>query len=93
MESAVLKLIRLSNSGYDIFNLGRGIEYSVTEIVEAFETHLNEKINIETDPARMRKVEREHLLADVNKLKEITGWKPEWGIREGIGNLIENWDK
>ena len=93
MASAVLKLIRLSNSGYDIFNLGRGIEYSVTEIVEAFETHLNEKINIETDPARMRKVEREHLLADVTKLKKNTGWRPEWGIGEGIRNLIESWDK
>lgn len=93
MASAVLKLLRLDNSGYDTFNLGRGIEYSVTEIVEAFETHLNEKVIIETDPARMRKVEREHLLADVTKLKQITGWKPEWGIQEGIRNLIESWDK
>jgi UDP-glucose 4-epimerase len=80
MASAVVKLLRLSDSGYDTFNLGQGIEYSVTEIVEAFETHLKEKIIIETDPARMRKVEREHLLADVTKLKKIAGWQPEWGI-------------
>lgn len=92
MASAVKKLLGLDNAGYNTFNLGRGIEYSVTEIVDAFEAHLNEKIHIEIDPARVRKVEREHLLADVTKLKEIAGWEPEWGIHEGIGNLIENWD-
>ncbi len=92
MASAVIKLIKLKNSGYDTFNLGRGIEYSVVEIVEAFERQLNEKITIEVDPARVRKVEREHLLADVSKLKKATGWEPVWGIDEGIKNLVESWN-
>jgi UDP-glucose 4-epimerase len=92
MASAVSRLISLENIGYDVYNLGRGIEYSVVEIVEAFERQLNEKVTIEVDPARVRKVEREHLLADVSKLMG-TGWKPNWGIDEGIKNLIENWKK
>lgn len=92
MASAVKRLISLKKSGYDVYNLGRGIEYSVVEIVEAFERQLNEKITIEVDPARVRKVEREHLLADVSKLR-ATGWKPMWGIDEGIKNLIENWKR
>jgi len=92
MASAVRSLITLENTGYDVYNLGRGIEYSVVEIVEAFEKQLKEKITIEVDPARVRKVEREHLLADVSKLR-ATGWKPLWGIDEGIRNLIENWKK
>lgn len=92
MASAVLKLLKMKGIGYDIFNLGRGIEYSVVEIVEAFEKHLNEKITIEIDPARVRKVEREHLLADVSRLKRSTGWEPEWGIDEGIRNLVDNWE-
>jgi UDP-glucose 4-epimerase len=93
MATAVRKLLKLSNIGYDTFNLGRGIEYSVVEIVEAFERQLNEKVKIEVDPARVRKVEREHLLADVSKLKNRTGWEPLWGIDEGIMNLIQSWDK
>ena len=91
MAAAVRLLLRLDNVGYDTFNLGRGIEYSVVEIVEAFERQLNEKITIEVDDTRVRKVEREHLLADVIKLKEVTGWKPVWGIDEGIKNLINSW--
>ncbi len=91
MANAVLKLIGLSNAGYDTFNLGRGIEYSVTEIVESFEKILNEKIEIIVAPERVRKVERMHLLADVSKLKEKTGWEPQWTIDQGIEDLISNW--
>ena len=91
MAKAILALIRLENTGYEVFNLGRGIEYSVTDIVMSFEKILKEKIEIVVDPERVRKVERMHLLADVTKLKKITGWEPEWSIEQGINNLIENW--
>lgn len=91
MAEAVKKLIELNNTGYDVFNLGRGIEYSVVDIVQAFERQLGEKIKIEVDPIRVRKVEREHLLADVSKLKKTAGWEPVWGIDEGIKNLLDSW--
>ena len=91
MANAVKTLLAQEKIGYDTFNLGRGIEYSVVEIVEAFARQLNEKVEINVDQARVRKVERQHLLADVTKLKSI-GWKPVWGIDEGIKNLIDNWN-
>lgn len=92
MANAVLAMINLNNTGYDTFNLGRGIEYAVTEIVSTFETLLNEKITVNIDPSRTRKVERMHLLANVDKLKQKTGWEPKWTITEGIKDLINNWD-
>jgi UDP-glucose 4-epimerase len=91
MASAVLQLLKIEKTGYDIFNLGRGMEYSAVEIVEAFERQLNDKIRIEIDPARVRKVERDHLLADVTKLKKVADWEPVWGIDEGIKNLVQSW--
>lgn len=87
MAAAVSTLLNKVEAGIDVYNLGRGIEYSVTEIVEAFERQLDEKIEIEVDPARVRKVERMHLLADVSKLKSL-GWTPTRGIDEGIATLI-----
>ena len=90
MARAVRMLMEKSKEGIETFNLGRGIEYSVREIVEAFERMLGEKVNIEVDPARVRKTDRMHLLANVSKLKEYTGWQPEWGIDEGIETLIEH---
>ena len=87
MANAVHSLMSYNNPGIDIYNLGRGIEYSVTEIVDAFSRQLGEQIEIEVDEARVRKVERMHLLADVSKLKS-TGWQPLIGIDEGIATLI-----
>ncbi|MBS1534257.1 MAG: NAD(P)-dependent oxidoreductase [Bacteroidetes bacterium] len=92
MANAVYALVMLENTGYDTFNLGRGIEYAVTEIVQTFEQLLGEKITVEIDPARTRKVERMHLLANVDKLKNRTGWAPNWSIEEGIKDLIANWN-
>ncbi len=88
MARAVRLLMEKEIHGIDIFNLGRGIEYSVTEIVEAFERELGEKITIEQEQSRIRKTERMHLLADVSKLKAATGWEPERSIDDGIKTLI-----
>ncbi len=89
MARAMLALLDLDMEGCEIFNIGRGIEYSVREIVEAFERQLGEKLTIEVDPARVRKVERMHLLADVSKLKHLTGWEPRCGIDEGVATLLK----
>jgi UDP-glucose 4-epimerase len=88
MARAVISLLK-SDIQFDVFNLGRGIEYSVREIVEAFERELGEEISIEQDPDRMRKTDRMHLLANVSKLKSAIGWEPEWNIDQGVKTLID----
>jgi UDP-glucose 4-epimerase len=88
MCTAIDALLRHHHQGFHTFNIGRGMEYTVREIVQAFERQLGEKLSIEVDPARVRKVERMHLLADVGKLKRATGWEPEWDIDEGVATLL-----
>ena len=88
MATAIELLLIKFNSGFDIFNLGRGIEYSVKEVVAAFESELGEPVRIETDPNRVRKVERMHLLANIDKLSSFTGWQPAISLEEGIRTLI-----
>ncbi len=91
MADAIGALLNVKDIGYEIFNLGRGIEYSVTEVVDAFSKILGEKIEIKVDKKRVRKVERMHLLADISKLKERTNWKPLRTLEEGIQDMINNW--
>ncbi len=90
MANAIQMLMEKFDNGIDIFNLGQGQEYSVLEIVEAFEKAIGEKISIKQDPERMRKSDRLHLLADVSKLKAFTGWEPQIDIYTGIKTLVEN---
>jgi len=88
MAKAVQLLLEKFNKGIDTFNLGRGIEYSVTEVIDAFSKALGEPLQTETDPARVRKTDRLHLLADTTKLQKYTGWKPTVSLEEGIKTLI-----
>ncbi|MEP7262895.1 MAG: NAD-dependent epimerase/dehydratase family protein [Bacteroidota bacterium] len=90
MANAVHVLLNKIDDGIHIYNLGRGIEYAVTEIVESFSRQIGEEIKIEVDPARVRKVERMHLLADVSKLKKL-GWEPLVDIDGGIKTLVNQW--
>ncbi len=88
MANAVQLLLQKFDAGMDTFNLGRGIEYSVTDVVKAFEMALGETLQLETDPARVRKTDRLHLLADIRKLQKYTGWNPTVSLDEGIKTLL-----
>lgn len=88
MSKAMSVLLEKGLSGFEVFNIGRGIEYSVKEIVDSFSRQLGEDLQIVLDPARMRKTDRMHLLADVSKLKRVTGWEPLKGIDEGVKTLL-----
>lgn len=89
MGRAMSALLDKGLQGFEVFNIGRGTEYSVREVVEAFQRQLGEELRIEVDPARVRKVERPHLLADVRKLKQATGWEPQWSIDAGVATLLQ----
>ena len=89
MARAVTALLQQFEQGYDVFNLGRGIEYSVLEVAAAFGEALGEEVRVEVDPAKVRKTDRLHLLADISKLKAFTGWAPQISLEEGIATLIE----
>lgn len=88
MARAIRTLMAKQTEAFEIYNLGRGKEYSVKEVVEAFERQLDEKITIEVEQSRVRDVERQHLLADISKIKNATEWKPEWELDDGIRTLI-----
>ena len=89
MARAVTSLLQSFDQGYDVFNLGRGIEYSVLEVAEAFGKALGEEVKVEVDPAKVRKTDRLHLLADIGKLTAFSGWQPRISLAEGIATLIE----
>ena len=89
MAIAISKLLNKFDQGIDTFNIGRGIEYSIREVVQAFEQSLGAEITIQVDPSRVRKVERMHLLADISKLTSFIDWEPQISLSQGINTLVE----
>lgn len=88
MAAAIRLLIDRKGPSYDTFNLGSGIEYSVTDVVNAFSAALGEPLQIEVDPSRVRKVERMHLVADTAKLRSECAWRPLVDLATGIRELV-----
>jgi UDP-glucose 4-epimerase len=93
MARAVQMLLEKFTEGLDTFNLGHGIEYSVLEVIAAFEKAIGEKLTIEVDPQRVRKTDRLHLLADISKISAFTGWSPAISLEEGIKTLVQHDEK
>lgn len=89
MAKAMRLLLAREAKGSEVFNLGSGVEYSVREVVEAFAAALGEKIEIEVDPARVRKVDRPHLVADISRLKAAIDWKPLVSLEAGLREILK----
>jgi UDP-glucose 4-epimerase len=89
MSMALRLLLEKFDHGRDTFNIGSGSEYSVREVVQAFEKAIGESIEIQVDPTRVRKVERQHLCADITKLRTFLDWQPVIDLNLGIQELID----
>ncbi|WP_249313484.1 UDP-glucose 4-epimerase GalE [Congzhengia minquanensis] len=70
----------LGGSGVDAYNLGTGIGYSVLDMVHAFETANNVKVNYKIAPRRPGDIAV--CFADPKKAKELLGWQAQFGIED-----------
>jgi len=70
----------------EVINLGSNFEISVGETTNLIAEVMNAQIEIETDEERSRPVnsEVERLWADNTRARELFGWTPEHGGREGF---------
>ncbi|MDQ7041873.1 MAG: NAD-dependent epimerase/dehydratase family protein [Rhodothermus sp.] len=80
---------RVTN-GYEVVNVGTGEEYSAAEIVETLRELMGQPIEIRIDPGRVRKVDKLHQRADITRLYELTGMRPEVSLREGLARLLQH---
>lgn len=72
----------------DVFNLSRGEEFSVADIVEILAAFLGRNVKIELDPSRVRKVDRLSQLGDLTKLQERFGWRPGYALKDSLAQIV-----
>jgi UDP-glucose 4-epimerase len=87
VASAFVSIANRTADGFRTYNVGSGHEYSVRELVAMLSEIVGRPLTIESDPSRVRASDRMHLLSDISRIHDETGWSPAYGIRESLENL------
>ena len=91
-EAHILALEYLFEGGEsDIFNCGYGHGYSVMEVIEAIKKVTERDFKVVEAPRR--EGDPPVLVAKVDKIKRILGWKPKYDDLELIIKTAWNWEK
>jgi UDP-glucose 4-epimerase len=77
-----------SDSSIDIYNICRGEDYTVADLVKLIGELVGVEIEISVDPSRIRKVDRMQQLGDPSKIAARTGWRAQFGLREALSRIL-----
>ena len=73
--------------GYEIFNLGGHEVITINDLIKLTEELVGKKAIVQYGPPDLADMRSNW--ADVSKAKDMLGWRPQVGLREGITRLIE----
>jgi UDP-glucose 4-epimerase len=85
---AVIASLDIAPPGVTTANIATGVAVSMQEVLDAIGVLRGKALHIETDPAKVRPVERPHLQADVSKLRELIGWTPHSDLHRALAELL-----
>ena len=79
-------VLRCPQAVGQVLNAGSGFEISMGDTVACIAEAMGVEAEISCDPHRLRPKdsEVERLWADARRLRELTGWQPEYGGRDGF---------
>jgi UDP-glucose 4-epimerase len=75
-----------------VTNIGTGTEASVEDLVRMIGAKMGVSIVIESDPARVRRVDRLRQLAKVERVFDLTGWRAKATLAQSIADIVDRYD-
>ncbi|MER2008812.1 MAG: NAD-dependent 4,6-dehydratase LegB [Psychrobacillus sp.] len=86
-----ISVMNSNKSVGEVINIGSNYEVSIGETAEMIANIMGVNLTIETDELRFRpeKSEVERLWAENKKAKELLGWEPKYGGKEGFRKGLE----
>jgi len=83
-------VIEKGNSG-EVYNVGSGKAVAIQEVLDKLLALSKADIKVEQDPARMRPSDTPVIEADISKITECTGWKPEIALDVTLEDVLNEW--
>lgn len=75
----------------EVYNIGRGVAHSIQEILDMLLNLSDARIEVRTDPARLRPVESPIIVCDTSLIHAATGWKAEIPIEQTLSDVLNDW--
>lgn len=86
---AYIMAVKSTDKGLNIFNIGSGISFSVSEIVDKIVSISNKKLKISYSQSdRINEVQ--DTVYSIEKAKRILNWEPKVSLDKGLENIINN---
>lgn len=75
----------------EVYNIGSGIPYKISEILNKLISFSSRRIKIEKDKALFRPGDNPELVCDFSKFAQLTGWKPKIPIDATLKDTLDYW--
>lgn len=89
LAEAVYFALCESKTGYEVFNVGSGVNTSVRGVVELIRQFLSDDRCFVEDSQKFRKFDRESLSPDISRIQRELGWMPRTDIVTGLKQLVK----
>ncbi len=92
IEDAIrgLESVVLHGQDKEIYNIGSGKSYSAREIFNLIRAIKNDKkLKIVFDEKKSRKIDRRNLFANIQKVRNQTGWRPQIELKRGLKEIFK----
>jgi GDP-4-dehydro-6-deoxy-D-mannose reductase len=86
---AYLSIMEKGTPG-EVYNVGSGKGYTMSEVVEMLIKLASKPIELETDETRMRPLDVPRLIADNTKVRAL-GWQPTADLTKALQAVLEEW--
>jgi GDP-4-dehydro-6-deoxy-D-mannose reductase len=90
MVRAYTSLMERGKAG-EIYNVGSGTGRSIQSLLDALCARSRIQVRVETDPRRFRPIENIAVIANTDRLREQTGWRPEISFESMLDRLLDYW--
>jgi len=85
-----LALLAIHGKKNNAYNIGSGVGNKIKDLIDLFIDNVDHDIDILIDRNLFRKSDPEIVLADISKIKNHTGWKPEIKLDKSVLDIIKH---
>ncbi|MBJ7456248.1 MAG: SDR family NAD(P)-dependent oxidoreductase [Thermoleophilia bacterium] len=88
IADGLVALLGSDHAEHRAYNIGTGSEHSVSELIEVLSGAVGRDIEVVSEPGRKRRLDRQHLLSDISRMREEIGWEPRYTLQDGLRELV-----